>query len=135
MFDEVRVSTFKRFEEIQAWQKARRLAHEVYEISRVGPFAKDYVLRDQMRKAAVSVMSDIAEGLGRAGNKEFGQFLSVAKGSISELESQLYIAFDQKYITQAQFEIIYKLADETGRRIAGLIPYLGHTKFKSTKYK
>jgi four helix bundle protein len=129
------MSTFKRLDEIEAWQKARQLAKEVYRISNEGPFARDFSLRDQIRRAAVSVMSNITEGFGRGGTKEFIQFLSVARGSISELESQLYVALDQQHISQSTFDQLTGLADETGRMIGGLIRYLSHAKIKGTKYK
>ena len=82
------MATIKRFEDIEAWKKARELTREVYRHSKVGPFSKDFGLRDQIRRAAVSVMSNIAEGFERGGNKEFMQFLAIAKGSVGEIESQ-----------------------------------------------
>jgi four helix bundle protein len=94
------VGTFKSFEEINAWQKARELTRRVYQISGEGQSARDFGLRDQMRRACISIMSNIAEGYERSGTKEFVQFLSVAKGSVGEVRSQLYVALDQKYISQ-----------------------------------
>ncbi len=85
------MSGFQRFEDIEAWQKARELTREVYAASNTGLFAKDYGLRDQIRRASVSIMSNIAEGFGRGGNKEFIQFLSTAKGSASEVQAQLHV--------------------------------------------
>jgi len=83
------MAKINRFEDIEAWQKARRLVSEVYKTSTSGSFARDFSFRDQIRRAAVSIMSNIAEGFGRSGNREFIQFLSVAKGSTSEVQSQL----------------------------------------------
>ena len=89
------MATIQRFEEIEAWQVARELTRSVYECSKSGSFAKDFALRDQIRRAAISVMSNIAEGFERGGNAEFIQFLSIAKGSAAEVETQLYVALDQ----------------------------------------
>lgn len=85
----------KDFEEMEIWKMARELTKQVYEISKLGSFSKDYVLRDQIRRSAVSVMSSIAEGFERGGNQEFIQFLSIAKGSCGEARSQMYVAVDQ----------------------------------------
>jgi four helix bundle protein len=129
------MSTFTKFQEIEAWQKARELVRRIYDVTGQGQFAKDFALRDQIRRAAVSIMSNIAEGFGRGGTKEFIQFLSVAKGSVSEVESQLCVALDQKYIDQVVFEQLSTLADETGKMIAGLMRYLRQAKIKGAKYK
>jgi four helix bundle protein len=90
------MSTFSTFEEIEAWKKARELTKRIYQISSRGPFSKDFGLRDQARRASVSIMSNIAEGYERGGTKEFLQYLSIAKGSVGELRSHLYVALDQK---------------------------------------
>ena len=89
-----------------------------------GAFAKDFGLRDQIRRAAVSVMSNIAEGFDRGGVREFIQFLFIAKGSAAEVQAQLYVALDAGYITQEQFKGLYDLAGNTGRLIGGFIRYL-----------
>jgi four helix bundle protein len=94
------MATFKKFEDTEAWKKARELTREVYRHSKVSPFSKDFGLRDQIRRAAVSGMSNIAEGFERGGTKEFMQFLAIAKGSVGELEAQLYVALDQSYINE-----------------------------------
>ena len=93
----------KRFEEIEAWQFSRELAKLIYEATKQGQFAHDYGLKDQIQRAAVSIMSNIAEGFERNGNKEFINFLTIAKGSCGEVRSQLYVAFDQGYVDKAQF--------------------------------
>lgn len=118
------MAKIERFEDIVAWQKARVLVKEVYRISSDGKFAKDYGLRDQLRRASVSVMLNIAEGFARKTNKEFIQFLVIAHGSAAEVQSALYVAFDQEYISQAQFEALYKHADETSKLIMGFSNYL-----------
>ena len=117
----------ERFEDIQAWQKARELVRSIYEITSRGDFAKDYSLKDQIRRASVSVMSNIAEGFSRQTDKEFTQFLHIALGSVAEAQSQLYIAQDLRYISKEDFNKIYKLGSETARLITGFIKYLKGT--------
>ena len=129
------MSTFKSFEEINAWQRARDLTRRIYQISSEGHFARDYGLRDQMRRACISIMSNIAEGHERSGTKEFVQFLSVAKGSVGEVRSQLYIALDQEYIPVATFEQLSGEAMEISRMLSGLMKYLRKAGMKGTKYK
>ena len=129
------MATFQRFEDIEAWQKARELTREIYTVSNRGPFSKDFGLRDQIRRASVSIMSNIAEGFERGGTKEFVQFLSVAKGSSGELRSQLYVALDQGYLKEEMFDRLLAAALETSRMISGLINYLRKSKMKGTKYK
>jgi len=118
------MANIEKFEEIEAWQKARELTREIYRITNQGSFVKDFGLRDQIRRAAVSVMSNIAEGFGRGGNKEFIQFLSTAKGSASEVQAQLYVALDAEYITKEQFQLLYDLAQSSGKLTGGFIRYL-----------
>jgi len=91
--------TFKKFEDIDSWKKGRELAREIYAATNKGAFARDFGLRDQMRRAAVSIVSNIAEGFERDRKTEFIRFLLIAKGSAGELRSQLYIALDQEYIS------------------------------------
>src|SRR4026207_752742 len=129
------MATVKRFEEIEAWQTARKLTGAVYACTKKAGFARDYALRDQIRRAAVSVMSNIAEGFERGGNKEFIQFLAVAKGSVGEIESQLYVALDQRYIDESEFVSLKRCAASTKRLIGGLISYLRGSGMKGVKYK
>jgi len=129
------MSAFQRFEDIEAWQKARELTKAIYALSNEGQFARDFGLRDQIRRASVSIMSNIAEGFGRGGNKEFIQFLSNAKGSASEVQAQLYVAIDAGYINQEQFQKLYSETEATARMIAGLLRYLQNSDFKGAKYK
>ncbi|MCK4392504.1 four helix bundle protein [Candidatus Bipolaricaulota bacterium] len=114
----------KRFEDIEAWKKARVLVKEIYQTTGKGKFAKDFSLKDQIRRAAVSVMSNIAEGFSRQTDKEFIQFLFMSKGSVSEIQSQLYIANDLGYIDEEEFTGLYHDADEIARLISGFIRYL-----------
>jgi four helix bundle protein len=118
------VSSFRSFEEIDAWKKARELTNEIYTVTRCGLFSKDYGLRDQIQRASVSVMSNIAEGYERKGVNEFIHFLSIAKGSAGEVRCQLYIAGDQEYIDQKTTDKLVSKVSEISRMIAGLMRYL-----------
>ena len=129
------MATFKKFEEIEAWRKARELTKRIYKISRTTSFARDFGLKDQIRRASVSIMSNIAEGYDRSGTGEFIQFLATAKGSAAEVKCQLYVALDQSYIDQATFVELTSLATETGNMIGGLMNYLRRSGLKGTKYK
>ena len=129
------MAKLEKFEDIETWQKARELAREIYAISNEGPFVRDFGLRDQIRRAAVSVMSNIAEGFERGSNKEFIQFLYIAKGSAGEVRSQLYVALDQGYLKQEQFDSIKAVALSTKKLIAGFMNYLKQSNFKGQKYK
>ena len=126
--------TFRSFEEIDAWRKARELVKGIYALTDHGGFTKDLSLKDQIRRASVSTMSNIAEGFERDGTKEFIQFLSIAKGSAGEVRSQLYVALDRGYLTRVGFENLVKLASETARLIAGLVNYLKKSHIKGEKY-
>jgi four helix bundle protein len=110
----------ERFEELIAWQKARTLSREIYEVTRRGAFARDFGLSGQIQRAAVSIMSNIAEGFERGGRGEFHQFLSTAKASCAELRSQLYVALDVGYLDQQKFHVLLKHAEEVARIIGGL---------------
>ncbi len=114
----------KKFEDVMAWQKVRELVKMVYKMTREGDFARDFSLKDQFRRAAVSVISNIAEGFSRQTDKEFVQFLYIAKGSISEIQSQLYMAFDLGYVEVQEFNKAYELSSEVARLLTGLIRYL-----------
>jgi len=118
------MTAIKRFEEIKAWQKGRELCSLVYRLTRKEAFSRDYPLRDEMRRAAISVISNVAEGFESQSNKAFIRYLYLAKGSCGEVRSQAYIALDQQYITEEEFEEIYQRAIETSRLIAGFITYL-----------
>ena len=91
------MAKIKKFEDIESWKRARILTKQIYEITSMGKFGRDFGLEDQIRRAAVSVLSNIAEGFERGGDQEFLQFLAVAKGSCGELRAQLYVALDQEY--------------------------------------
>jgi four helix bundle protein len=129
------MATFKKFEDISAWQKSRELTKEIYSVTGQGGFSRDYGLKDQIRRASVSVMSNIAEGFERSGTGEFLQFLATAKGSSGEVRSQLYVALDQDYITQTRFDALASSATQISRMISGLMSYLRKSGVKGTKFK
>lgn len=113
-----------RFEDLECWQQARELTRTIYRLMAEGAFARDYGLRDQMRRASVSIMANIAEGFARKGNKEFGQFLFVAKASAAELQSHAYVALDQGYIGETDFKELYDKLDHVSRMLSNLIKHL-----------
>lgn len=117
----------ERFEDIKAWQTARVLVSAVYRVSGKGKFGKDFGLRDQIRRAAVSVMSNIAEGFERFSDKEFHRFLHIAKGSAGEVRSQLFVAMDLGYVTGDEFDELRSKAEEVAKVLSGVITYLAHT--------
>ncbi|MFZ0964293.1 MAG: four helix bundle protein [Terriglobia bacterium] len=114
----------KCIEEIKAWQKAREVVREVYKTCQDGKLRRDFGLRDQICRASVSAMSNIAEGFARKSDREFARFLDIAKGSGTEVQSLLYVALDVGYVTQDDFDRLYKLAAEAVALISGLILYL-----------
>ena len=124
-----------RFEDIEAWKLARQATRRLYDVSSIGAFAKDFALVNQIRRASISVMSNIAEGFERDGNKEFLQFLAIAKGSCGEVRSQLYIAADQNYIDASTFDEIAKLLIDTSRTISGFMKYLQGAPERGSKFK
>lgn len=127
--------TFKTFEDIEAWQDARELTQRIYAISNSGAFSIDFGLKKQIRDAAVSIMSNIAEGFERNGRAEFIQFLAIAKGSLGEVRSQMYVALDQGYISKEEFAGLVTLANETGRKIGALISYLNKSGMRGSKFR
>ena len=129
------MSQEKGFEDLIAWQKARTLVRNIHEISNKGLFKKDYSLRNQICRASVSAISNVAEGFEREGDKEFIQFLSQAKASSGEVRSQLYVALDLGYVTEEEFDNLHNMAHEASRVISGLIGYLKKSEFKGSKFK
>lgn len=108
----------KKFEELESWKKARKLTNTVYGATASGSFARDFGLKDQIRRASISILSNIAEGFERGGDKEFLQFLAVAKGSCGEVRAQLYVAIEQGYLPQSLFESLSDDAAEIGRLLS-----------------
>ena len=118
------MATFKKFEDILAWQKSRELTKGIYRLTSTHKFSKDFGLKDHIRRASVSIMSNIAEGFERSGTNEFAHFLATAKGSAGEVRTQLYVALDQDYITPTIFELLNAFVVEISRMIAGLMDHL-----------
>ena len=114
-----------RFEDIEAWQEARKLVNKIYDaINKNRKFKMDFRLMNQVQGSAVSSMANISEGFARKSNKEFSQFLFIAKSSAAEVQSHLYVALDQGYIDQKEFEDIYMQAEKVSKMISGFIKYL-----------
>ncbi|MBC2593079.1 four helix bundle protein [Ruficoccus amylovorans] len=129
------MASIRTFEEIQAWQKARELSRLVYALTSAEPVSRDFALCDQIRRSSISAMSNIAEGFGRSGNREFLQFLYVARGSLAEVKSQLYVMLDADYINQVQFDSVYAVATEAEALLSGFIGYLSKSDIKGMKFK
>jgi four helix bundle protein len=128
------MGTITRFEDIEAWQLARDLCLQIFNVTSDGAFSKDFALRDQIKRASGSIMDNIAEGFERDGSTEFKQFLSIAKGSAGEVKSQLYRAMDYKYITNEQFDELFAKTTSISSKLSNLIKYLKTTQFKGTKF-
>jgi four helix bundle protein len=128
------VAAIRQFEDLEAWQKARVLTQAIYGVTKAGPFAHDFMLQDQIRGAAVSVMANLAEGFERGGNKEFLQFLAIAKGSCGEVRSHLCAALDQRYVTPEQFDQACQKALEVSRMVSGLMKHLRASAMRGAKY-
>ncbi len=125
---------FTKFEEIEAWKKARELCKLIFDLTKKEKFSKDFSLKDQIRRSSGSVMDNIAEGFERGGKKEFIQFLYISKSSSAETKSQLYRALDYEYINQKEFNNCYDKCNECAKIIAGLINYLKSSQIKGPKY-
>ena len=125
----------KNFEDLNVWKQARQLTQEVYRLTKTETFFKDFGLRDQIRRAAISVMSNIAEGFERGGNQEFVQFLYVAKASCGEVRSQLYVALDQGYVTSKTVRSYFNLFRRLSGMISNLITYLRRSDMKGRKIR
>jgi four helix bundle protein len=121
------LATIERFEDIKAWQAARDLVSAIYRVTAQGQFAKDFGLRDQVRRASVSVMSNIAEKFERSSDREFHRFLYIAKGSAGEVRSQLFVALDLGYVTSDEFDDLRARSEEVAKALSGFIAYLAST--------
>ena len=129
------MAAIKKFEDLDIWQSARGLTRVIYEITSRNEFAHEFSLKDQMQRAAVSILSNISEGFERDSNKEFLTFLSYAKGSCGELRSQLYVALDQHLVDENEFKRIYEKAIELSKMLSSFMSYLRHCGIKGNKYK
>ena len=124
----------KNFEELEIWKEARRLTCAIYDLSKAPKFSKDFSLRDQMQRATVSIMSNIAEGFERGGNQEFIQFLYIAKGACGELRSQLYVALDQGYVDRKVADSLLAVLKRLSVMIKHLIDHLKRSGMRGPKY-
>jgi four helix bundle protein len=129
------MAKIERFEDIESWKLAREITRMIYTASAGEKFCRDFALCNQIRRAAISILSNIAEGFERGGNKEFVQFLAVAKGSCGEVRAQLYVALDQGYVDETKFREIVAKLNEASRLIAGFIKYLQQSDLKGSKFK
>lgn len=116
--------TFTKFEEIQVWQKAREITNRVYLLSNSGDFSRDFSLRDQAKRASLSIMANIAEGHGRRTTVEFANFLNIARASAIELQSHLYVALDLNYIRKNDFQDLYDELEQVSKMTLSLARYL-----------
>ncbi len=123
------------FEDIEAWKLGRELVKRIYALTNSGSFAKDFGLKDQMRRASVSICSNIAEGFERGGDKEFSQFLSIAKGSCGEVRSQLYHALDAGHLNESNFNELKQDCLNISAKLSRLITYLKSSALTGSKYK
>lgn len=124
-----------KFQDLEAWKMARKITKQIYHVSKQDGFSRDFALVNQIRRAAISILSNIAEGFERNGDKEFLQFLSIAKASNAEVYAQLYVALDQNYIDDTKFKEISDDLEETGRIIGGLMKYLKQSEMRGSKFK
>ena len=129
------MATIQSFEDLKVWQKSRIRCQEIFDLITTGKLAKDFALIDQINRSSGSLMDNIAEGFGRMGNKEFINFLSYTYGSTLECKSQLYRAFDRKYISNKKLEELFNLIEEIKKMTNALITYLGRSDLKGQKFK
>lgn len=129
------MATIKKFEDLVVWQESRKLCVEIFILINIKPFSMDYALVNQINRSSGSVMDNIAEGYGRSGNREFIQYLAIAKGSCNEVLSQLYRAKDRDYIEEDKFELMSFQTQSLINQLGGLIHYLNKSEFKGTKFK
>jgi len=118
------MAKFKTFEDIEAWQEARKLTKAIYKIGERGRHAKDWALADQLQRASVSIMSNIVEGFDSDSTAEFLRFLSYSRRSASEVQSHLYIVKDQEYISETEFSKVYEQSEKVRRMVTALMNYL-----------
>ena len=129
------MATINNFEDLEIWQQARNICKDVYRIIHYENFSKDFGLARQINDSSGSVMDNIAEGFEREGNKEFGQFLTISKGSCGECRSQLIRAHDRNYISEEEFKLIYNKLINEGIKIKNFMNYLKRSNYRGNKFK
>lgn len=128
------MGTIRRFEDLEVWKLAFETANEVYDLTLLGPLKNDFALRDQIRRCAVSIFSNIAEGFERDGNREFVNFLSIAKGSCGELRSQILFAHKRGYVADKDIELLTNKLVEINNQISGFQRYLRESEMRGRKF-
>ncbi len=128
------MGTIKKFEDLEIWNKSREICQDIYNIRERTNLKNDFKLYNQINGSSGSVMDNIAEGFERNGNKEFNQFLSIAKGSCGETRSQLYKVFDRGYIEKEEFEVEIKKLTSLSKQISAFMNYLKTSDFRGTKF-
>ena len=129
------MGAIKKFEDLFVWKLSRELCGDIFRITKYDTFSKDFKFKEQIRNSSGSVMDNIAEGFERNGNREFIQFLSIAKGSCGETRSQLYRALDFQYIVDSEFNVLKQKTEKLSVTIGKLINYLKQSEIKGSKYK
>jgi four helix bundle protein len=129
------MATIKKFEDLEVWQKARLLENKIFELMQTERLSKDFELKNQMNKSAGSVMDNIAEGFGRGSRNEFIQFLTISRGSLTELQSQLYRCLDRKYLSNDDFTNYYSITEEVAKMLSTFIAYLNKSTMQGNKFK
>ena len=129
------MSRIEKFEDLKSWQEARSLCQEIFKHILSNEDLKDYALKNQINSASGSIMDNIAEGFGRSGNKELRQFLTIAKGSCSEVKSQLYRCLDREYLDKETYSSLSSTCDDIAKLISGLVKYINSTELKGGKFK
>ncbi|MBK1897510.1 four helix bundle protein [Chryseobacterium paridis] len=129
------MASVKKFEDLEIWQLSRRLCNDIYTISESTELKNNFKLRNQIDGSSGSIMDNIAEGFERNGNREFIQFLSIAKASCGETRSQLYRVFDRSLVSLEKFETLREQTEVLSRKISSFIKYLNLTDLKGTKYR
>ncbi len=129
------MGTVKKFEDLEIWRSAREICQDIFDIKENSNLKIDYKLYNQINGSSGSIMDNIAEGFERNGNREFNQFLSIAKASCGETRSQLYRVLDRKYITKEEFDVYHNKLLSLSRQMGGFMVYLQKSDFKGSKFK